>query len=172
MNSLNGDHGQSFVNLDDEHDHHNAQTDAEALEAIRVAIGQSTDFDPEPLPDVLQGLHDEHNLDHHDHHDQQTQQALHAVEQAERQDPLAVTGDLGVRVQSMEEGLRLIGDVAEATAKKIATISSFGVFSQLTSNNERIKAISKSLLVMLQGNGFPSESSSGSVVRTHWNVPR
>jgi len=39
----------SFVDLDN----HDSQTDAEALEAIRVAIGQSADFNDQPLSDVL-----------------------------------------------------------------------------------------------------------------------
>ena len=51
----------SFVDLDN----HDSQTDAEALEAIRVAIGQSADFNDQPLSDVL------NNHDHDDHeHDE------------------------------------------------------------------------------------------------------
>jgi hypothetical protein len=151
MNSLTGDHEQSFVNLDDEHDHHNAQTDAEALEAIRVAIGQSTDFNTEPLPDVLQGLHDEHQLGQHA---EEAQQAIHAG--MEMQDAPSAIGEHDVRVQSMEEGLRLIGDVAESTTKRIGDIATHGIFVQIVSNSERISAISKALLAMLQGNGLNS----------------
>lgn len=50
MDPLPSDSHHPFVDLDVHHDPH---TDAEeALEAIRVAIGQSTDFDADPLPDV------------------------------------------------------------------------------------------------------------------------
>lgn len=49
----------SFVDLDN----HESQTDAEALEAIRVAIGQSADFNDQPLSDVL------HNHDHEQEQD-------------------------------------------------------------------------------------------------------
>lgn len=48
----------SFVDLDN----HESQTDAEALEAIRVAIGQSADFNDQPLSDVLHN-HDEQEQD-------------------------------------------------------------------------------------------------------------
>jgi hypothetical protein len=52
----------SFVDLDQ----HESQTDAEALEAIRVAIGQSADFNTQPLSDVLhdQDQDGEHEPEH------------------------------------------------------------------------------------------------------------
>lgn len=54
MDSLPSDAHHPFVDLDVHHDTH---TDAEeALEAIRVAIGQSTDFDSDPLHDVSVGV--------------------------------------------------------------------------------------------------------------------
>ena len=64
----------SFVDLDQ----HESQTDAEALEAIRVAIGQSADFNTQPLSDVLHdhdqdGEHEqvhEHVHGHGSGHDQ------------------------------------------------------------------------------------------------------
>jgi hypothetical protein len=54
----------AFVDLDN----HDSQTDAEALEAIRVAIGQSADFNDQPLSDVLNN-HD------HDHDEQEQDEA-------------------------------------------------------------------------------------------------
>jgi hypothetical protein len=57
MDQHQQNHHHPFVDLD-QHDHHQAQTDAEALEAIRVAIGQSADFNNQPLSDVL---HDNDN---------------------------------------------------------------------------------------------------------------
>jgi len=53
----------SFVDLDN----HDSQTDAEALEAIRVAIGQSADFHDQPLSDVL---------NNHDHDEQEHDQGV------------------------------------------------------------------------------------------------
>jgi hypothetical protein len=53
----------TFVDLDN----HDSQTDAEALEAIRVAIGQSADFHDQPLSDVL---------NNHDHDEQEHDQGV------------------------------------------------------------------------------------------------
>jgi hypothetical protein len=153
MNSLTGDHDQSFVNLDD--DHHNAQTDAEALEAIRVAIGQSTDFNSEQLPDVLQGLHDEHTLDHHAGQRQAGNESHSAP---------GTTSEVDVQVDTLEQGLRLIQELADNTIKTSAHISAHGSLAVVASNSDRISYISKALTAMLHGSGLDSTSPRLSVV--------
>lgn len=153
MNSLTGDHDQSFVNLDD--DHHNAQTDAEALEAIRVAIGQSTDFNSEQLPDVLQGLHDEHTLDHHAGQRQAGNESHSAP---------GTTNEVDVQVDTLEQGLRLIQELADNTIKTSAHISAHGSLAVVASNSDRISYISKALTAMLHGSGLDSTSPCLSVV--------
>jgi len=111
-----------FVDLDN----HESQTDAEALEAIRVAIGQSADFGAQPLSDVL------HNHDH-SHEDQEGH-----LEQQDTSGSVGPSSTSGVNVAQLEKSLNELLEVSQASLWEIETANA---------------PISGDTLVRIQGHG-------------------
>jgi hypothetical protein len=137
-----------FVDLDN----HESQTDAEALEAIRVAIGQSADFNDQPLSDVL------HN---HDHGEEQDQEEIEdGLPPRGVGDSLLPTYSSGGSLSQLEKSLNDLLEVSQASLWEIETANapvSGDTLARIQGHGKRQLQMTKNLLAQLKQMPQPCE---------------